>query len=253
MKETSLVEETFLVKETVLMNGTSYETKVSLQLSKWPTSYNGSDKGEEDVLLVADAYLLVVHLCQEDILNICQEKLVGKALIGKMLTPASCSEVRQKGRRMQSKLLPPPHRFLQSAYTLGQENTWNSWNSLIRKYAGHSLLFLIVPFMWRKAYHRFGTGQRVAHNENRIPPQFAHTVSQNIICETKQILNTLRRNIICETELFSPWGMVQSSQCFHSCTGWTGCILWNISTERGRHDIFISTVTWFWTGSSSLF
>ena len=148
MKETSLVEETFLVKETVLMNGTSYERKVSLQLSKWPTSYNGGDKGKEDVLLVADAYLLVVHLCQEAILNNCHEKLVGKALIGKMLTPASCSEVRQKGRRMQSKLLPPPHRFLrsactlgqetfetvQSACTLGQENIWNS--PTIRMYTG---------------------------------------------------------------------------------------------------------------------
>ena len=133
MKETSLVEETFLVKETVLMNGTSYERKVSLQLSKWPTSYNGGDKGKEDVLLVADAYLLVVHLCQEAILNNCHEKLVGKALIGKMLTPASCSEVRQKGRRMQSKLLPPRHRFLQSACTLGQENIWDS---SIRMYTG---------------------------------------------------------------------------------------------------------------------
>ena len=144
-------------------------------------------------------------------------------------------------------------KTVQSACTLRQENTGNGWNSLIRKYTGHSLLFLIVPFMWRKAYHRFGTGQHVAHNENRIPPQFAHTVSQNIIYETKQILNTLWRNIICETKLFSPWGMVQSSQCFHSCTGWTGCILWNISTERGRHDLFISAVTWFWKGSSSLF
>ena len=76
-----------------------------------------------------------------------------------------------------------------------QENTWNCWNSLILKYTGHSLLFLIVPFMWRKAYHRFGTGQRVAHNENRIPPRFAHTVRRNIICETKQILNTFWTNV----------------------------------------------------------
>ena len=31
------------------------------------TSYNGSDKGKEDVLLVADADLLVVHLDEADI------------------------------------------------------------------------------------------------------------------------------------------------------------------------------------------
>ena len=35
-----------------------------IRLSKVHTSYDGSDEGKEDVLLVADADLLVVHLDQ---------------------------------------------------------------------------------------------------------------------------------------------------------------------------------------------
>ena len=37
------------------------------RLSKVHTSYDGSDEGKEDVLLVADADLLVVHLDPSDI------------------------------------------------------------------------------------------------------------------------------------------------------------------------------------------
>ena len=41
-----------------------------IRLWKVHTSYDGSDEGKEDVLLVADADLLVVHLDQSDIIKV---------------------------------------------------------------------------------------------------------------------------------------------------------------------------------------
>ena len=68
MKGNFLFEKkTYLSKERFLVKG-NFLTK--RRLSKRPTSYNGSDKGKEDVLLVADADLLVVHLHQEGIFKI---------------------------------------------------------------------------------------------------------------------------------------------------------------------------------------
>ena len=53
------------------------------------------------------------------------KKAFSDQTLGKMLRPASCSEVRQRGRRMQSKPSPPLHRFLQSACTLWQKTFKN--------------------------------------------------------------------------------------------------------------------------------
>ena len=77
----------------------------------------------------------------------------------------------------------------------------------------------IVLDRWMKAYHRSGTGQRVAHSETRNPPQFGHTVWTNVmIWERKQV---------------SPWGRVQSSRCFHSCCiGWTGRNLRSVLSQQ---------------------
>ena len=48
----------------------------------WPTSYNGSDEGKEDVLLVADADLLVVHLHRENIFENPGQKIVERTWLG---------------------------------------------------------------------------------------------------------------------------------------------------------------------------